>query len=138
MEQLSTADLLKSVETVEKLGDAIIADRHSIIDMDRIRNKNREALGALRRPSPLMQQEEHVWMKIGDIFFRTSKEQLITTLDEDQKYLDAEIKKTRDGLQPKVNELNKALGKPEIQGFHLQPLSKDEMAAVHQMIKPRV
>lgn len=44
MEEVSTEALMNVVVDVEKLGDEIIADRYSIIDMDRIRNKNREAL----------------------------------------------------------------------------------------------
>ena len=59
-------------------------------------------------------------------------------LSIDQKYLDTEIDKTRKNLKPKVNDLNKALGKPEIQGFNLQPLSREEMAAVHQAMTPKV
>ena len=45
MDQYSTAELLKVVGDVEKLGDDIMSDRRTIVDMDRIRNKNREALG---------------------------------------------------------------------------------------------
>ena len=44
MEEVSTEALMHAVVNVEKLGDEIIADRYSIVDMDRIRNKNREAL----------------------------------------------------------------------------------------------
>ncbi|GAV05264.1 hypothetical protein RvY_15422 [Ramazzottius varieornatus] len=132
MEEVSTEALMNVVVDVEKLGDEIIADRYSIIDMDRIRNKNREALSAIRKPSELMKKEEHVWMNIGDLFIRTSKDQLGAILDEDQKYLDNEINKLRDNLKPKVAKMNTALGKPEVKGFDLQRLSKEEMDAVRQ------
>lgn len=105
-----------------------------------------------------MKKEEHVWMNIGDLFIRTSKDQLGAILDEgnhekqkvfrrttadwsfsvlifaDQKYLDSEITKLRDNLKPKVAKMNTALGKPEVKGFDLQPLSKEEMDAVRQAI----
>lgn len=101
---VSTDDLIQSVTNVEKLGDEIVADRHSIVDMDRIRNKNREALGfvhwingsvavfhcgyfaftfrsCLKRPSELTQNEEFVWMNIGDLLIRSSKENLTGILE---------------------------------------------------------
>ncbi|XP_055332077.1 p53 and DNA damage-regulated protein 1-like [Paramacrobiotus metropolitanus] len=133
MDKLTTDELLKSLFDVEKLGDEIIADRHRIVDMDRIRNKNREALGQLKRPSELTSREQHVWMNIGDMFIRTSKTNLVTILEEDQKYLDSEISTIRTKLKPKVFEISRSLGKPEMKGFDLQPLTKEEMDGVRQI-----
>lgn len=45
METYTTDALIKALVECEKLADEVIGDRHKIVDMDRIRNKNRETLG---------------------------------------------------------------------------------------------
>ncbi|KPP62743.1 p53 and DNA damage-regulated protein 1-like [Scleropages formosus] len=80
-----------------------------IVDLDVRRNRNREALNALRRDAEMS--------------------------DEDQEQLDKEICDIRKRLKVKVNRLNELQGKPELKGFNLSPLSRDEMKAINQVLK---
>ena len=49
MESHTTEAILKALIESEKLADEIIGDRQKIVDIDRIRNKNREALRYILR-----------------------------------------------------------------------------------------
>ena len=54
----------------------------------------------------------------------------------DQCKLDEEIEQLRKNLKPKVNVLRDLEGKSELTGFNLQALSKEEMAAINQVLRP--
>merc|ERR1712087_123581 len=46
---LGPAEMLKRITRVEKLGEEILTDRQQVVDLDRRRNTNREALAVFRR-----------------------------------------------------------------------------------------
>nr|XP_006814317.1 PREDICTED: p53 and DNA damage-regulated protein 1-like [Saccoglossus kowalevskii] len=103
--QESPEFVLDHFEEVEGLAEEIVTDKHQIIDLDRKRNKNREALRALGKMQPVP--------------------------GKDQNNIESEIGKLRDNLKPKVSKLRELEGRPEAKGFNLEALSRDEINAVH-------
>ncbi|XP_018589573.1 p53 and DNA damage-regulated protein 1 isoform X2 [Scleropages formosus] len=107
--EASTERVLRYLAEVEEAAEDVLADKQQIVDLDVRRNRNREALNALRRDAEMS--------------------------DEDQEQLDKEICDIRKRLKVKVNRLNELQGKPELKGFNLSPLSRDEMKAINQVLK---
>ncbi|XP_078457971.1 p53 and DNA damage-regulated protein 1 isoform X4 [Lampetra planeri] len=104
-----TADaqfLITYLTEVETLAEDLLADKHQMVDLDRKRNSNREALRAVQGGAAA-----------------------------DQEQLESEMTRIRRELKVKMNRLNEAQGKPELKGFDLAPLSREEMLAINKVIK---
>ncbi|XP_036388003.1 p53 and DNA damage-regulated protein 1 isoform X2 [Megalops cyprinoides] len=100
--------ILKYLTEVEEAAEDVLADKQQIVDLDAKRNRNREALSALRNDS---QQSE------------------------DQEQLDKEISDLHKRLKAKVNHLHELQGKPDLKGYNLSPLSNDELRAINSILK---
>ncbi|CAF96069.1 unnamed protein product, partial [Tetraodon nigroviridis] len=78
-----------------------------IVDLDNKRNRNREALSALKNEMP---DTEKVKVCFGNIFIKLPKLKTTEMIHKDQKQLDEEIKALHKGLRAKVNHLNEIQG----------------------------
>ncbi|XP_010863577.2 p53 and DNA damage-regulated protein 1 isoform X1 [Esox lucius] len=99
--------ILEYLTEVEEAAEDILANKQQIVDLDKKRNMNREALNAL-------------------------KNELVS---EDQEQLDEEIHKLRNVMKDQLNHLNNLQGKPELTGYNLSPLSSDEVKAINHLLK---
>jgi len=121
--------VLDYLKQVEELAEDVLTDKQQIVDLDKMRNTNREAIRALR--TTLKSDPNHKsWMNIGGQFLKYKATEGIRMLEADQKELDNQINTLRNGLLAKVNKLNDAQGKADLKGFNLSPLSKQEMNAM--------
>ncbi|XP_019723790.1 p53 and DNA damage-regulated protein 1 isoform X2 [Hippocampus comes] len=102
-----------------------------IIDLDMKRNRNREALNALKSGMC----SEKVKICFGNMFIKFPKSQATQMIQKDQEQLDSELNHLRKGLKANVNHLNEKQGKPELSGYNLLPLSADEMKAIKSVLK---
>ena len=118
--------VLNYLEQVEALAEDVLSDKQQIVDLDTMRNANREALRALRN-SVKSDPDHKTWLNIGGQFLKYTAADGIKMLEADQKELDNQITTIRNGLLKKVNKLNDAQGKVELKGFNLSPISKQEM-----------
>ncbi|XP_032897933.1 p53 and DNA damage-regulated protein 1 [Amblyraja radiata] len=117
---------------VELLAESVMADKQQIISLDAKRHQNREALRALHNSS---KQSGNVMVCFGDMFIKFSKSRTKDMIQKDQEHLDEEIRKLCNQLKMKVNRLNEAQGKPELKGFNLTPLTREEMHAITKILK---
>ncbi|KAF9352405.1 p53 and DNA damage-regulated protein 1 [Mortierella sp. AD094] len=78
-----------------------------IVDYDRRRNSNREALSKLKKE---LVQEKKVWVNLGDMFVKLPKQNVETMIKKDQETLDSEISDIRELMKEKVVELEKLEG----------------------------
>ncbi|XP_042082573.1 p53 and DNA damage-regulated protein 1 isoform X2 [Haplochromis burtoni] len=99
--------VLEYLTEVEEAAEDVLTTKQQIVDLDTKRNRNREALNALKHD----------------------------VADSDQEQLDKEINDLRKGLKAKVNRLNEMQGKPELRGYSLSPLSTDEIRAINSLLK---
>ncbi|KAG0349524.1 p53 and DNA damage-regulated protein 1, partial [Gamsiella multidivaricata] len=94
-----------------------------IVDYDRRRNSNREALTKLKKD---LVQEKKVWVNLGDLFVKLPKENVETMIKKDQVTLDAEISDIRETMKEKVVELEKLEGGDgsKARAFQLKGMNK--------------
>jgi chaperonin cofactor prefoldin len=121
---------LEHLIELELTAEEILADRREIIDLDRQRQKMRQAVRELHRDK----MSEKTWLCFGNMFIQFPKQRAKQILDTDFSRLDAEITDVRNRLKPKVNKLQDLENKPELRGFHLNPLSQAELNAVKELL----
>ncbi|XP_049895033.1 p53 and DNA damage-regulated protein 1 [Epinephelus moara] len=117
---------------VEEAAEDVLTTKQQIVDLDTKRNRNREALNALKHEIP---DSEKVKVCFGNMFIKFPKSKTRDMIQKDQEQLDKEINDLRKGLKAKVNRLNEIQGKPELRGYNLSPLSTDELKAVNSLLK---
>lgn len=124
--------VLRFLQEVEERAEEVLADKQQIVDLDIKRNQNREALRALQRD---LGSSEKVMVCFGDMFIKFPKTKTTEMIQKDQQRLDEEISKLRNQLKVKVNKLYEAQGKPELKGFNLNAMSKEEMKALNRFLQ---
>lgn len=109
---------LKTISEIEELAEEILTDRAQIIDYDKKRNDNREAINAIK-DNPSKKQ----WFCVGNLFIKIPEEQAKQILVEDQQKIEAEMNKLRNSLKPKVKKLHELEGLQEVKGFDLKGMN---------------
>ncbi|XP_071397203.1 p53 and DNA damage-regulated protein 1 isoform X1 [Centroberyx affinis] len=124
--------VLEYLTEVEEAAEDVLTNKQQIVDLDSKRNRNREALNALRNDIP---DSGKVKVCFGNMFIKFPKSKTREMIQKDQEQLDKEINDLRKGLKAKVNRLNEMQGKPELRGYSLSPLSGDEIKAINSLLK---
>ncbi|KAK5605826.1 p53 and DNA damage-regulated protein 1 [Crenichthys baileyi] len=124
--------VLQYLTEVEEAAEDVLTTKQQIVDLDMKRNRNREALSALKHE---MSDSEKVKVCFGDMFIKFPKSKTREMIQKDQEQLDKEINDLRRELKTKVNRLNEKQGNPELRGYSLSPLSADEMKAINSLLK---
>ncbi|XP_036958377.1 p53 and DNA damage-regulated protein 1 [Acanthopagrus latus] len=124
--------VLEYLTEVEVAAEDVLTTKQQIVDLDTKRNRNREALNALKNE---VSDSEKVKVCFGSVFIKFPKLKMTEMIQKDQKQLDMEINDLRKGLKAKVNRLNEMQGKPELRGYNLSPLSSDEIKAISGLLK---
>ena len=133
----TNADLLTALTDIEQAAEEVLSSKQEIIDLDRKRNSNREAIRALEKEAKnhFKGDECKTWLAMGNSFFRLPNKNAVNMLKTDQKQLDISVNKLRSQLKDKVNILRDKEGKEELKGFGLVALSKDEFSAINDVIR---
>ncbi|XP_069031581.1 p53 and DNA damage-regulated protein 1 isoform X2 [Embiotoca jacksoni] len=94
---------LEYLTEVEEAAEDVLTTKQQIVDLDTKRNKNREALNALKHE---MSDSEKVKVCFGNMFIKFPNSKTREMIQKDQEQLDKEINDLRKGLKAKVNGLN--------------------------------
>lgn len=129
-DSIEASQLLRHLTDIEVVAEDILAKRREVIDLDRQKNKTREAIRALQKDK----HGEKTWLCAGKMFLKVEKSKAIKSLDEDYRELDKEINNVRSELKPKVNKLRDLEKKEELKGFSLNPLTKEEQRSVESLM----
>ena len=121
MQSMATEISIKVMTEIEELADEIMTDHAQIIDCDRKRNANREALRILRN-KPTSRKE---WFCVGNLFLKLAHDTTVNIIEDNQLYLDKESKKIQDELKPKVKTLHELEGKDDVKGFDLKNINEE-------------
>ncbi|XP_056130675.1 p53 and DNA damage-regulated protein 1 [Lampris incognitus] len=124
--------VLEYLTEVEEAAEEVLTTKQQIVDLDVKRNRNREAINALKND---MSESDKVKVCFGNMFIKFPKSKTKEMIQKDQEQLDKEINDLRKGLKAKVNHLNETQGKPELRGYNLSPLSADETRAINSLLK---
>ncbi|KAJ2960806.1 hypothetical protein NQZ79_g3798 [Umbelopsis isabellina] len=120
----SPNELIQELAKKETLAEDILTDKQLIVDSDRKRNTNREALTNIRKK---LNNEKKLWINMGDMFIKLPKEDVKNMIEEDQKKLDEEIESRRDMVRQKVMKLDKLDNGQQTSGFDLQGLKASDI-----------
>ncbi|XP_028854762.1 p53 and DNA damage-regulated protein 1 [Denticeps clupeoides] len=124
--------VLQHLAEVEEAAEDVLADRQQIVDLDKKRNRNREALNSLRGGSF---RKDKVMVCFGNMFIKFPKEDTKRMIEKDQEQLDKEVDDLRKRLKAKVNHLYDLEGKPELKGYNLSPLTSEEMKSINSILR---
>jgi len=109
-ESLSDDGLSSMIDTlcqVEKVADEILLDKAELVQMDKRRQENRQALRNLQKyhntNNDIMSKK--VYLSFGRTFVRLPTDKARKLIENDQQVLDEEIRQTRAGLRPKMEKL---------------------------------
>ena len=96
-------EMIERLTQAELLGEEVLAERQQMVELDRRRNQNREALAALRRmdrqnDGGLRTSQKH-WVCMGDVFLRKPQAATKSMLDQEQQRLDNEIEALRKSVK---------------------------------------
>ncbi|KAI8584683.1 hypothetical protein K450DRAFT_217492, partial [Umbelopsis ramanniana AG] len=121
-------ELVQALAQRETLAEDILTDKELIIDSDRKRNSNREALTSMRKK---LANEQKLWVNMGDMFIKLPKKDIQVMIEDDQKKLDEEIEKRRDTMKKKAMKLDQLEqlqpnGKP-LAGYDLQGMKASDL-----------
>ena len=130
-------DVLTLLTEIERSAEDILSKKQEIVDLDRKRNANREAIRALEKEAKAHYKgdESKCWLAMGNSFFRLPNKNAVSMLKKDQQQLDLSVNKLRSDLKDEVNDLRDKEGKEELKGFGLKALSDKEFSAVNGVIR---
>lgn len=122
---------------LEEAGEDVLSCKQQIIDMDRLRNKTREALRAARAQIP---QSGHTattktWICLGNIFIKMPTAKSVSLLESEFARTEEEIKSLRLMLRTKVDKLRDIEKSSKLKGFDLKALSPEELKAVNTLLR---
>ena len=131
---MDQAKILTHQFELEQAGEEVLSAKQEIIDLDRKRNQNREALTAMRQDESDPQTSDKQWIVMGNCFFKLPRNKAKELLQKDQERLDEGIEKLRSDLKDKVNNLRDKEGQNELKGFGLKAMSAQETQAFKQIL----
>ncbi|KAF7725702.1 p53 and DNA damage-regulated protein 1 [Apophysomyces ossiformis] len=106
----------------------IFINKQLIIDHDRKRNGNREALNQIKKLSG----EKKLWMNLGDMFIKLPVENTKSVIEQDQKSLDNSINEARTAMKEKMTELDRLEGKTSMVGFALAGMTAKDLYDINK------
>lgn len=132
MSGLGNDKLLVCLQEVEVAAEDVLSDKQEIVDLDRKRNLNREALRALEKScrAHWKGDESKTWLATGNTFLKLPSKTAKSMLERDQIRLNSEINILRSELKVKVNVLMEKQGNEQVKGLGIKALSAEEMRAV--------
>ena len=93
-DNLIDGHVLEHLREIEEAAEEVLSEKQEIVDLDRKRNQNREAIRALsRKPQENSSNESNdkAWLAMGNCFFELPKKKALNLLEQDQVKLDTEI-----------------------------------------------
>ena len=103
------AELVARLTKVERLGEEVLTERQQMVELDRRRNLNREALASLRRAERAHGAAEAAaqkhWLCLGDVFLKQTHGGARHMLEEDQKRIERELDNLRTSVKQKSSAL---------------------------------
>lgn len=117
--------IVKYLVSVEKISAEILTDQRAIIELDKRRNHNREALRDLSKST-----QRKCWVTVGAVLVKHSVDAAKSLLEADQKQINIDLNKLRSELKVKVNVLRDLEMQPPVPGLMLVAMSTKETQAL--------
>ena len=113
---------------LELLGEDVLSDKHQLVELDRKRNANREALRKVKQKPAGEKGKE--WLCFGSMFIQMPTHSVSKMLTEDQEEIEKEIRTVQDNLKPKVAKLHQMEGGGDVSGFFLEGFKSTDLRSM--------
>lgn len=124
MDQIDVQDILSLLQKSEVLGEYVLRDHSELVHMDLIRQKNREALSAMKHRN----DNENIYLCMGNMFIKHRINKARSFIQDDQKKINDNIDELHKKIKDNVEKIQSMEGKSEqFSSFNLKPLSSEEM-----------
>ncbi|XP_022644104.1 p53 and DNA damage-regulated protein 1-like [Varroa destructor] len=139
------AKIFALIKQMELIAEDILADRQKLIELDRRRQKNREAQRALKQctrtttsinESQSGEAASRTWCVYGSSLVRIGTARAVDFIDKEQEDIEEEIKTVRRKIIHSTEKLAALEGRKGVQDFCLKPLTRVERDAIHKIIEP--
>ncbi|UJR25908.1 hypothetical protein I4U23_007256 [Adineta vaga] len=127
--------VLKYLEEIEALAENVLAERREIIELNKRRDKLREASRAIHKQTPNIKTN---WMCLNNNFLAIPTKDCKRLIDRDFDQINLEINQAEKKLKENIKKLYDAEKKPEIRGFNLKSLSREERQEFDQLLEPYI
>ncbi|CAF1437388.1 unnamed protein product [Rotaria sordida] len=127
--------VLKYLEEIESLAENVLAERREIIELNKRRDKLREASRAIHKQPTNIKM---TWMCLNNNFLAIPTKDCKRLIDRDFDQMNLEINQAEKKLKENIKILYDAEKKPEIRGFHLKSLSREERQEFDQLLEPYI
>ncbi|KAI7907559.1 uncharacterized protein BX663DRAFT_3805 [Cokeromyces recurvatus] len=119
----SIADQIeKTLAEKEHLAEEILINKQAVVDYDRKRNSNREALSQLKK-----MEDKKTWTFFGDMFIKLPAKDTKMLIERDQKLLDEKIDIARDIMKRNTIAIQEMEGKNDVHGFNLKGITATDL-----------
>uniref|UniRef100_A0A0K0E0A4 Uncharacterized protein n=1 Tax=Strongyloides stercoralis TaxID=6248 RepID=A0A0K0E0A4_STRER len=115
-------EIIDKLSTLQYLGNEVIGARYEIIELDKVRQKTREAVRKLKEGKG----QKKTSIVVNDkVMLKLPTKFVIKQLEKENKNSESEIEKARELLKDKVDELKKYEGDKDLDelGFRLKPVT---------------
>lgn len=123
--------ILEHLEQLEEVGELIMAKNQECVELDKARQRMREAVHAMRVPASPNKMDrkssDTQWVCLSDQMFKLPREKIMKAFDADLKTYGAEIQRLKSQQKEDVNWLRELEGKESLKGFDLIALSNDDI-----------
>jgi len=114
----------------EKIADKILGNKQELVNWDKKRQGNREALRELRKS-----EDKKCWITVGSMLIEMERLKAIEVLAKEQNEIEKEISKLRDEQLTLVKQ-HKDLEMDKMpSGFDLKPMNRNEINALKNELK---
>lgn len=127
----ATQRILDHLCAAEAAAEKVLSLRAEQLQLDKQRQKSREASRALRdlqkkREEETEGRQERVWTCLANQFFALPTESVERLLADDSRDSEKALESVRSELKDAVNHLRDVEGERELSGFSLKALSSDD------------
>ncbi|VDN02310.1 unnamed protein product [Thelazia callipaeda] len=123
-----TKELINKMTEWESLGQGIIMGQKIIVELDKRRQKCREALRKLRQESKdRTKRRSKSWLCFGDTtFVKVASDKATQMIEDDIKIIETTLEGTREEIRRRVDELKKMENSKSLDqlGFNLLPITQ--------------
>ncbi|XP_037823776.1 p53 and DNA damage-regulated protein 1 [Lucilia sericata] len=128
MSKTSEQKCMEILKSTEEVADQVLVNKQELINLDRRRQQNREAIRELEKNPE--QQEKKVWTTIGSMLVKLDRQKALELLKKDQTQIEREIKILQSDQKILVNKHRDLEHFSPYSGTNIKPLDRKEFSAL--------
>ncbi|KAI8117418.1 uncharacterized protein LOC111686709 [Lucilia cuprina] len=128
MSKTSEQKCMEILKSTEEVADQVLVNKQELINLDRRRQQNREAIRELEKNTE--KQEKKVWTTIGSMLVKLDRQKALELLKKDQTQIEREIKILQSDQKILVNKHRDLEHFSPYSGTNIKPLDRKEFSAL--------